>query len=773
MDAQRNAMIEYLRKGEAEKAAQAAALAAQQSRPSDPEGYAATAQPAPIDPAQSQAAREALISGLTDPGNIPSAIYGAVSPEGRDAWREKTASHPAGIMGQTLSGAAALGPAMGGALAAAGTGAGFLAGSDVLDETVGGVHGAVDADTGYKAMLGAAGPMAGPMAKMAGAAPRTTATGVGAATWLSSDAQGDDMSAGMAQRRKEIRDTIASEQEKLRSQISNLKRGVVDKNTRDTALIRKLQKELGLTVDGKNGANTRGMIETRNKTIQSQISDIENRLREISAPEYENSRISAAERGAFERQLAAKRDEAQLPFIERNPDYPYYAMPIAAATAGLAPQVTARMLRNYELAPAKAASRAVDAAAKRADSARASGQLNSTDTAAAGRAARDFDRVAASGDRKAGRFTEAGAMVAPVVTGASAMTAANTLPSVIDYSTQAPGTTAYEAAQETFTPEKFVERWLGPGALGATIAGGSAMIGKAVNMGRTATPRGDNLARAQAYGGMSGKGAVDDAAAVNAVIAEQLRGTNAAAVQGSKQVRDMSKQVEAERLRGTRDQLENMRMLDNQRASRQDVLEDLRATEQNAKVIGGQATSGKQIPYAPAQPSLQPLQLPQASAARPQPVGSLIDDAAPAQPEATATAAARTQARQQPQTPQKAQKSASSKPPPLSQKQKDRIKEAYYQKWQQNGSGEGVDAVALGIPLRGASMSKENVNAYLTELRKLGHATGHSKGRDRVATLKALRDSGVKFGLPATASAAALDAQLRQDTIARALREAQ
>lgn len=111
------------------------------------------------DVATRQNAALGLSTSLIDPGNIPSAVLGLVSPEARDAWRSAQSAggddllSPGGI-GKLLSGVGVGGAAinagakLAGAGGAAAAGSGFAAGSDIIE-------GSPDRRTVGKAMLGA------------------------------------------------------------------------------------------------------------------------------------------------------------------------------------------------------------------------------------------------------------------------------------------------------------------------------------------------------------------------------------------------------------------------------------------------------------------------------------------------------------------------------------------------------------------------------------------------------------------------------------------
>lgn len=244
--------------------------------------------------------------------------------------------------------------------------------------------------------------------------------------------------------------------------------------------------------------------------------------REAARIEAESRARLAEERGRSE--LSA--EEAQRPFLQRNPGYSAYAPYVAGAAAAALPAVGALLSRRSATMPQRQAAQAVDASVA---------QFNRSPTPMTARTVSE----AASAPLPA---TQPNNLLANVMdygslgVGASLPSAAVVAPYFIDYM-QPSGTPTREAASQEFTLDKLRERMTGPFALGLAMAGGGRFLGeKAGAAFMNPAPRGANAAQANAIRGMVERSGGDDAALTNNLLAS-LRGGQGTA-------------TEAQRLRG-------------------------------------------------------------------------------------------------------------------------------------------------------------------------------------------------------------------------------
>lgn len=233
-----------------------------------------------------------------------------------------------------------------------------------------------------------------------------------------------------------------------------------------------------------------------------------------AAKEYEDEVKSLASRRekwqkdfdkAWETKQRQEKEMGQRPFHERYPDYSAYALPVALAGSAILPAAGQAMVRGFETSPVRNAARALDSAVARANQSRSGAYAGvgtgeaALDNATALKALEAYEAAVQPANRSFGsKAAGVAGDIAATGTGAALPSLSVQLPYLVDYS-QPEGSRAKAEASKQFTPEKLLERMLGPGAAGVGVAGLSRSFGNqasklAINPG----PTKDNLYRAQA-----------------------------------------------------------------------------------------------------------------------------------------------------------------------------------------------------------------------------------------------------------------------------------
>lgn len=435
-------------------------------------------------------------ASLADPFGIPSAVTGIVSPETRDDWRATQSAFPGmAIAGQTISAGGVAGGLMrtGSRALNALIGGGLSAGSDVADQA-GGLD-AMGRGTAAKALLGGV-----PALPMRAAIPTA---GVGGSLMIPSEANAQP--AGVEQRLRGM-----SPQE-----------------------LAAYQRMIGVNPDGRIGPATltaATRYETEQSARASQAAETDRiRAQGDADARRESARIEAEARAKLEverGQSDIRANEAQRPFLQRNPEYSTYAPYAAGALAAAIPAVGALLTRRAATTPQRQMARSVDDAVSQFN--RAPTPLSARTLA--GAASAEIPGAASPGI--ANRLMDYGSLGV----GAAMPSAAVVAPYFIDYM-QPSGSPAREAASQEFTLDKLRERMTGPFAMGLALAGGGRFLGdKAGAAYINPAPRGANMATANAVRGIVDRSGGDDTALTNNLLAS-LRGGQGTA-------------TEAQRLRG-------------------------------------------------------------------------------------------------------------------------------------------------------------------------------------------------------------------------------
>jgi hypothetical protein len=253
------------------------------------------------------------------------------------------------------------------------------------------------------------------------------------------------------------------------------------------------QRSIGVPPDGRIGPQTiaaaqRYETEQRAKAEQAAETD-RIRAQGDAAGAQERARILAqAEADANKAKAASElsAQEAQRPFLQRNPDYSTYAPYVAGGLAAALPFAGALMSRRATTMPARQQARSIDSAIE---------QFNAAPTPLSARTAAQAVSQPAAPVAPPSRMN---AMLdyASMGVGAALPSAAVVAPYFVDYM-QPAGTEAHQKAAEQFTVPKLVERMTGPFALGMAMAGGGRFLGdKAGQAFINPAPRGANLAQA-------------------------------------------------------------------------------------------------------------------------------------------------------------------------------------------------------------------------------------------------------------------------------------
>jgi hypothetical protein len=380
-------------------------------------------------------------AAAADPFGIPSAALGMVVPGARDAWRSYQASDPvAATVGGMAGGFGAAGAAFRGVRGlgdAVGRGAALGAGSDVLDAGAG-VPNAIGPGTAFKATLG--GSMSLPMRY--GIPVAGTAIG---ANSLMSPAQ-----------------AASPLEDRLRAMSPDQ--------------LRQYQTMIGVTPDGVLGPQTklRAQIYEDQQANSSANKDAENQraiARETARIEAEARGRAAESAATAKAQSEIRAQDAQRPFLQRNPDYQNYALPLAGAAAIGLPMLQQALLRRGATAGVRTASQGVN------DTARAySSAPNATNARSLSSANSLYDDAvtAVPPPSNLPSLPEAGLIAGAAAAPSLAMTA----PYLFDYA-QGTGSPAKEAARGEFTFDGWKERLFGPTAAGAALAGLGYGLGRA------------------------------------------------------------------------------------------------------------------------------------------------------------------------------------------------------------------------------------------------------------------------------------------------------
>lgn len=232
-----------------------------------------------------------------------------------------------------------------------------------------------------------------------------------------------------------------------------------------------------------------------------------------AAQEYEAEMASIGKRkaqwqtdfdSAWQQKLTQEKKMGERPFLERNPGYSDWALPVALGVSATLPAGVQALTRAAETAPLRRASKALDTAVGDADA-----SFSAANTASGGTAKAALDREAlakalagyetAAVPKERSWMSGAGDF-ASVGVGAAAPSFATQFPYLMDYQ-QPEGSRARDEAAGQFTLEKMKERMLGPGLAGVGVAGVSRAVGApAAKRLIDPAPSGANLARAQAMG---------------------------------------------------------------------------------------------------------------------------------------------------------------------------------------------------------------------------------------------------------------------------------
>ena len=283
------------------------------------------------------------------------------------------------------------------------------------------------------------------------------------------------------------------------------------------------QGSIGVPPDGRIGPQTiaaaqRYEAEQRAKADQSaEIDRI--RVQGEAAVKLERGRILAQAEADGNKAKAASQlsaEEAQRPFLQRNPEYSTYAPYVAGGLAAALPMAGALMSRRAATMPARQQARSIDAAVD---------GFNAAPTPLTARtAAQAVSQPTGQVAQPSGWRGVMNGMLdyASMGVGAALPSAAVVAPYFVDYM-QPAGTEANRQAAEQFTVPKLVERMTGPFALGMAMAGGGRFLGeKAGQAFINPAPRGSNMAQANVLNEMVKRSPDDTALAAN--LGNSIRG---------------------------------------------------------------------------------------------------------------------------------------------------------------------------------------------------------------------------------------------------------
>lgn len=279
------------------------------------------------------------------------------------------------------------------------------------------------------------------------------------------------------------------------------------------------QRNIGVAPDGRIGPQTVAAArryEADQKARADQAAETDRiRAQGDADAARERSRILAqaeadAARAKSSSELSAQ--EAQRPFLQRNPGYSTYAPYVAGAAAAALPFAGALLSRRAATMPVRQQARTIDTAVEGFNAAPTPMAARTAANAASAPLAQP---AAPSGLNSMLDYASMGV-------GASLPSAAVVAPYVIDYM-QPPDTEAHKTAAQQFTVNKMLERMTGPFALGMAMAGGGRFLGeKAGSAFINPAPRAANMAQAQVLRDMVNQ-APDDGVLTN-YLANSLRG---------------------------------------------------------------------------------------------------------------------------------------------------------------------------------------------------------------------------------------------------------
>lgn len=289
------------------------------------------------------------------------------------------------------------------------------------------------------------------------------------------------------------------------------------------------QGSIGVPPDGRIGPQTIAAAqryEADQRAKSDQAAEIDRiRAQGDAAAALERARILAEAEAESNRAKAASElsaEEAQRPFLQRNPGYSTYAPYVAGAAAAALPMAGALLSRRAATMPARQQARAIDSA------------VDGFNAAPTPLAARTAAQAVSQPPAQAAAPSGMNAMLdyASMGVGASLPSAAVVAPYFVDYM-QPAGTEAHQKAAEQFTVPKLVERMTGPFALGMAMAGGGRFLGeKAGQAFINPAPRGSNMAQATVLNEMV-KRSPDDVALTDNLV-NSIRGGQTAVLENKR-----------------------------------------------------------------------------------------------------------------------------------------------------------------------------------------------------------------------------------------------